>query len=157
MTSVTEYVKEEMNKADRLEDGTRKGTVGFALTALQRRLASSPEAIYQSLKRRRSKLETPGRRRRLRSRGQLAPEHCRKWRTRKTSGNLPIKCSPDEYENFEEAVVDQATAAQTIQELEAEIVILDGLEEQARQLVHSGAGPQVGRAVQAAAEHARDA
>jgi SNF2 family DNA or RNA helicase len=44
--SVTEYVKEEMNKADRLEDGGRKGTVGFALTALQRRLASSPEAIF---------------------------------------------------------------------------------------------------------------
>src|SRR6202051_3018420 len=32
--SVTSYVKEEMNRADRLEDGTRKGTVGFALTAL---------------------------------------------------------------------------------------------------------------------------
>ncbi|HEY8354208.1 MAG TPA: helicase-related protein, partial [Methylophilaceae bacterium] len=37
-----------------------------------------------------------------------------------------------------EAVVDQATAAQTIQELEAEIIILEGLEEQARQVVHSG-------------------
>lgn len=35
----------------------RKGTVGFALTILQRRLASSPEAIYQSLKRRRERLE----------------------------------------------------------------------------------------------------
>jgi superfamily II DNA/RNA helicase len=46
--------------------------------------------------------------------------------------------SPDDYENFEEAVVDQATAAQTIQELEAEIIILEGLEEQARQVVHSG-------------------
>ncbi|WP_238536884.1 helicase-related protein [Methylococcus capsulatus] len=39
---------------------------------------------------------------------------------------------------FEEAVVDQATAAQTIQELEAEILILEALEEQARQVVHSG-------------------
>jgi hypothetical protein len=37
--------------------GSRKGSVGFALTALQRRLASSPEAIYQSLKRRREHLE----------------------------------------------------------------------------------------------------
>ena len=34
-----------------------EGTVGFALTILQRRLASSPEAIYQSLKRRRERLE----------------------------------------------------------------------------------------------------
>ena len=39
---------------------------------------------------------------------------------------------------FEESVVDQATAAQTIQELEAEILILEALEEQARQVVHSG-------------------
>jgi superfamily II DNA or RNA helicase len=46
--------------------------------------------------------------------------------------------SPEDYENFEEAVVDQATAAQTIQELEAEIIILEGLEEQARKVVHSG-------------------
>jgi hypothetical protein len=34
------------------------GTVGFALTILQRRLASSPEAIYQSLRRRRERLES---------------------------------------------------------------------------------------------------
>jgi hypothetical protein len=46
--------------------------------------------------------------------------------------------SPDDYENFEEAVVDQATAAQSIHELEAEIIILEGLEEQARQVVYSG-------------------
>jgi hypothetical protein len=46
--AVTGYVKTEMGKADELE-GKRKGSVGFALTALQRRLASSPEAIFQSL------------------------------------------------------------------------------------------------------------
>ena len=34
--------------------------------------------------------------------------------------------------------LDQATAAQTIQELEAEILILERLEEQAKQVVHSG-------------------
>src|SRR5690606_9376329 len=53
---VTDYVRNEMNRADNL-DGKRRGTVGFALTQLQRRLASSPEAIYQSLKRRRKRLE----------------------------------------------------------------------------------------------------
>ena len=42
--AVTSYVKEEMGKADVLK-GPRKGSVGFALTALQRRLASSPEAF----------------------------------------------------------------------------------------------------------------
>ncbi len=53
---VTDYVRQEFNRADVLDTG-RKGTVGFALTTLQRRLASSPEAIYQSLKRRRERLE----------------------------------------------------------------------------------------------------
>jgi hypothetical protein len=52
--SVTQYVQTEMGKADQL-DGSRKGSVGFALTALQRRLASSPEAIFQSLKRRKER------------------------------------------------------------------------------------------------------
>jgi hypothetical protein len=42
--AVTAYVKEEMGKADQLK-GPRKGSVGFALTALQRRLASSPRRM----------------------------------------------------------------------------------------------------------------
>jgi hypothetical protein len=45
-----------MNRADKL-DGKKRNTIGFALTQLQRRLASSPEAIYQSLKRRRKRLD----------------------------------------------------------------------------------------------------
>ena len=48
-TAVTDYVREEMNRAEALQNDKRAGTVGFALTILQRRLASSPEAIYQSL------------------------------------------------------------------------------------------------------------
>src|SRR5438046_168752 len=54
---VTEYVREEFNRAEALDNEKRAGTVGFALTILQRRLASSPEAIYQSLRRRRERLE----------------------------------------------------------------------------------------------------
>jgi SNF2 family DNA or RNA helicase len=54
---VTTYVREEFNRADALQNDKRAGTVGFALTILQRRLASSPEAIYQSLRRRRERLE----------------------------------------------------------------------------------------------------
>ena len=53
---VTKYVQEEFNRADQLSNN-RKNTVGFALTILQRRLASSPEAIYQSLHRRCQRLE----------------------------------------------------------------------------------------------------
>src|SRR2546426_487396 len=54
---VTDYVREEFNRAEALQNDKRAGTVGFALTILQRRLASSPEAIYQSLRRRRERLE----------------------------------------------------------------------------------------------------
>src|SRR6266702_3955995 len=54
---VTDYVREEFNRADALDNEGRKGTVGFALTTLQRRLASSPEAIYQSLHRRSERLQ----------------------------------------------------------------------------------------------------
>lgn len=138
-SAVTEYVKTEFAKADKLADGGRKGTVGFALTALQRRLASSPEAIYQSLKRRRNKLKRRVEEEKLRQRGQVFAETFGDsdgfpddlW---EASDALPA----DDYETLEEAVVDQATAAQTIQELEAEIIILDSLQEQARQVVHSG-------------------
>ena len=57
-TAVTDYVREEFNRAEALANAKRAGTVGFALTILQRRLASSPEAIYQSLRRRRERLES---------------------------------------------------------------------------------------------------
>src|SRR5207248_11136050 len=66
---VTEYVRDEFNRADSLGNDGRKGTVGFALTILQRRLASSPEAIHQSLKRRRERLEARLREERLLKRG----------------------------------------------------------------------------------------
>ena len=140
--AVTDYVKEEMNRADQL-DGQRKGTVGFALTSLQRRLASSPEAIYQSLKRRRHKLTRRVEDEKLRQRGQSLAETLNDQEV--NGRNVPEDIwesddalSSEDYENFEESVVDQATAAQTIQELEAEIIILNALEEQARQVVHSG-------------------
>jgi len=55
--AVTDYVREEFNRAERLLDDKRRGTIGFALTILQRRLASSPQAIYKSLMRRRERLE----------------------------------------------------------------------------------------------------
>jgi hypothetical protein len=39
---VTDYVTTEFNRAEALQNDGRRGTVGFALTILQRRLASSP-------------------------------------------------------------------------------------------------------------------
>lgn len=136
--AVTDYVKEEMNKADRLQDAGRKGTVGFALTSLQRRLASSPEAIYQSLKRRHLRLKRRVEEEKLRQRGQIFAETLNVSDVPDNIWDAADELSSEAYEDLEEAVVDQATAAQTIQELEAEILILEGLEEQARQVVHSG-------------------
>jgi superfamily II DNA or RNA helicase len=53
--AVTDYVRREFNRAEAA--GGRVRTVGFALTILQRRLASSPEAIFRSLVRRRERLD----------------------------------------------------------------------------------------------------
>ncbi len=58
--AVTQYVREEMNRADKLltgQLGRRRNAVGFALTILQRRLASSPAAIHKSLERRLGRLK----------------------------------------------------------------------------------------------------
>src|SRR5208283_1496141 len=130
--SVTHYVKTEMGKADQL-DGKRKGSVGFALTALQRRLASSPEAIFQSLKRRKERLERRLREEKLGIRGKEV--------LAETVGDVPEDdddLNAEEQENLEETLVDQATASHTIAELEQEIVILQGLEHQAKAVVASG-------------------
>ena len=56
---VTDYVRHRMDRAKQIEQKNRRRglVVGFALAALQRRLASSPHAIYRSLRRRRERLE----------------------------------------------------------------------------------------------------
>jgi superfamily II DNA or RNA helicase len=56
-SQATDYVREEFNRAENLDNAGQIRTVGFALMILQRRLASSPEAIYQSLVRRRERLQ----------------------------------------------------------------------------------------------------
>ena len=130
--AVTEYVREEMGKADQLS-GSRKGSVGFALTTLQRRLASSPEAIYQSLKRRKERLSERLRAEKLGERG--------KSLLAETLDDVPEDdddLNADEQETLEEKLVDQATAAKTIAELETEIMILKDLEGQAKAVVASG-------------------
>ena len=145
---VTTYVREEMNRADNL-DGQKKNNVGFALTMLQRRLASSPEAIYQSLKRRRKRLEDRLAETKLMARGQSVKSN----HIAETIGEYSVKKKIDlpenldqldedlsaaEYELYVEQVVDQASAAETIPELEAEILSLKDLEYQALSVVQSG-------------------
>src|SRR5262249_13594577 len=130
---VTEYVREEFDRADKPAADGRKGTVGFALTTLQRRLASSPEAIYQSLRRRRERLEKRLREERLLHRGANAGVELLDGLPSLTGDDLDdLDDAPDaEVEAVEDRVVDQASAARTIAELEVEIGMLQGLEETA--------------------------
>src|SRR5262249_48325241 len=123
---VTDYVRNEFNRADSLENEGRKGTVGFALTILQRRLASSPEAIYQSLKRRRERFERRLREEQILKRGASVQDDIFQAVPSLTADDIDeLDDAPDEeVEETEETVVDQATAARTIAELEAEITIL---------------------------------
>jgi len=135
---VTQYVREEFNRADNLDKG-RKGTVGFALTILQRRLASSPAAIFQSLKRRKERLEKRVREERLLKRGADYRVESPLYLTLSDEDIDNLEDGPEgEMEDAEERVVDLATAAMTIAELEAEIEILKGLEKQAAGVLRSG-------------------
>ena len=137
---VTEYVREEFNRAEALENGKRSGTVGFALTVLQRRLASSPEAIYQSIRRRRERLESRIRELELLQRGANVAHAI--------SSEGPIlddddledldEAPEDEFEEAEEEILDQATAARSIIELKAEIETLKRLESLALAVRRSG-------------------
>ncbi len=136
--SVTDYVRDEFDRAAKLQNDKRAGTVGFALTILQRRLASSPEAIYQSLRRRKERLEGRLREMELLQRG---------GEVGLTVGG-PVLDAEDvedldeapesEVEETEEAILDQATAARSIVELKAEIETLKRLEGLALAVRRSG-------------------
>jgi superfamily II DNA or RNA helicase len=138
--AVTDYVTQEFNRAEALQNDKRAGTVGFALTILQRRLASSPEAIYQSLFRRRKRLESRLRELELLHRGgQAAP----------TIAGIESGLDADDVEDLEDApenevaaaeeeILDEATAAGTISELKAEIETLKRLEAMAFAVRRSG-------------------
>jgi SNF2 family DNA or RNA helicase len=138
--SVTDYVRDEFNRADALANDGRKGTVGFALTILQRRLASSPEAIYQSLKRRRERLERRLCDEQIQRRGANVQDDVFKTLSTLSADDIEEldDVPDDEVEKTEDAVVDQATAARTIAELEEEIRILQSLEALALKVRRSG-------------------
>ncbi len=137
---VTDYVREEFNRAEKLENDKRAGTVGFALTILQRRLASSPEAIYQSLRRRRERLESRLRELEVLQRGSKAALI--------VASEGPVldaeavedleEAPADELDAIEEEILDQATAARSMSELRAEIETLKGLEASALAVRRSG-------------------
>lgn len=137
--AVTSYVREGMYRAKQMEEGgdRRRGlAVGFALAALQRRLASSPQAIHRSLERRQDRLEKRLGEMRDIAEGKVA------LGTFTKSGGRSINFDDfdfddfrdDELEQIEGEVIDQETAARTIPELELEISQLAELEKKAAEL-----------------------
>ncbi len=127
---VTKYVSEGFNRAAALQNNKRAGNVGFALTILQRRLASSPEAIYQSLRRRRQRLEnTSVELEALQRRGDVESALDKMVSDLDDEDIEDLEEAPDdEVEDIEGELLDRATAASTIAELKAEIATLGRLE-----------------------------
>ena len=133
--TVTDYVRTEFSRIDDLEHGGRKSAIGFALTILQRRLASSPAAIYHSLRRRREKLET------RRKEEQGRPEGVLQAPVLSYDIDLEedLDDAPDsEIEAIEAELVNHATAAKTVAQLADEIAILRELEQRAQHVLRSG-------------------
>lgn len=130
---ITQYVTSEFDRADKLTN-QKKNTVGFALTSLQRRLASSPAAIHKSLNNRIKRLE-----KRLRDAQHDAAA---------LNGESDIddlgdfmdafdEAPDDERESLERRIADAATAATTIPELDIEINTLKRLERNAANVLNS--------------------
>ena len=138
--AVTDYVREEFNRAEALGNDKRAGTVGFALTILQRRLASSPEAIYQSLRRRRERLESRLRELEVLQRGNIAAPILHPDSQSLDAEDIEdLEDAPDnEVQTTEEEILDQATAAQSISELKLELETLKHLESLALAVCRSG-------------------
>jgi len=134
---VTEYVREQFNRAEALENGKRAGAVGFALTILQRRLASSPDAIYHSLRRRRERLESRLRELDLLQRGAAVPVYAGPVLDAEDIEDLD-DAPEEEVEAAEEEILDQATAAATLAEMKLEIAELVRLEKLAADVRRSG-------------------
>jgi superfamily II DNA or RNA helicase len=132
---VTSYVRNEMGRADKIADGKKRGMVGFALAILQRRLASSPYAIAQSLKRRRTKLAD-----RLADLKNPKPTKKKSWDEEIDFdvNDVDEELSAEELEKVEENLADEATAAKTIPDLEKELEELKLLEKQAADVLKAG-------------------
>ncbi len=129
--NVTRYVKEEFNRIDKLDKGGKKNVAGFALTILQRRLASSPEAIYQSIHRRRERLEA-------KLHEHTGGKHFSMGLIQAPLDDDYDDLPDDEREEIDEEAVDEASAANSADELRAEIQTLRELELEADRVRASG-------------------
>ncbi|MGQ9584105.1 MAG: helicase-related protein [Anaerolineae bacterium] len=120
--AVTKYVEEAYNRALQKE----KRNVAFALLILQRRLASSVRAARRSLERRKHRLEE------LLKLGQWLAEG-------RDIDEEALEDSPElERLKLEEELVERLTAAETREELEAEVDLLGNLIRLAREVERTG-------------------
>lgn len=137
--AVTSYVQDGMGRAQAMEAGgdRRRGlAVGFALAALQRRLASSPEAIFQSLKRRRERLATQlATAQRV---GRALPIVVDNSRFVDPDGLDIDDFEDDELEDIENEAIENVMTAETIAELMREVGELQLLETMAAKVRASG-------------------
>ena len=122
---VTDYVADGFNRAERLT-GNKRNSVGFAMTILQRRLASSPLAIYKSLERRTERLESDFR--------------AQKFSLDDSAAEL---LSDDEFpsgelERLENELAERATTSLTREELRREIETLHKLTDTAKKVFFGG-------------------
>ena len=136
---VTAYVREEFNRAAALQNDKRKGNVGFALTILQRRLASSPEAIYRSLRRRHERLQNTLYELEQQGSGKVEVSLSTSSSILDQEDIEDLEDAPgNEVEDAEGNLLDRATAASTRIELKAEIDTLKRLERLAAAVRESG-------------------
>jgi superfamily II DNA or RNA helicase len=137
--AVTSYVQLGMGRAQALEQGgdRRRGlAVGFALAALQRRLASSPEAIYQSLRRRKERLAVQLLQ--AQKAGAIEEVHRLGGRLGDPDGFDADDFDDEEFEKLEDEAIENAMSARSVVELEAEIAELKSLENLAGEVRASG-------------------
>jgi superfamily II DNA or RNA helicase len=122
---VTQYARKQFNLAQKLSN-SRKTCVGFVMTLLQRRLASSPKAIYLTLKRREDRLTK-----------QMED-------IQNGIGDIPTESKPistdddfveEDEDSDESSLTESETAANNVEELKEEIDCLHGLVAQAKSIL----------------------
>jgi len=145
---VTGYVTHEMNRVDRMRatgEGRRGNRVGFALTILQRRLASSPAAIHRSLMRRRERLEAEREEAGTTSHGGVlepSPSESR-LEQQLDADDDSFDDSYDDLDDAEREALDDelvggASTARSVAELDVEITALLRLEALAKRILDDG-------------------
>ncbi|MGD9793991.1 MAG: helicase-related protein, partial [Acidimicrobiia bacterium] len=137
--AVSSYVRDGMGRAQAMEQGgdRRRGlAVGFALAALQRRLASSPDAIFHSLRRRKEKLTVQLLQ--AQKAGHLGEVQRLAGRLADPDGFDSDDFDAEEFEQLEDEAIENAMSVESLVELEREITELRVLEMLAADLRASG-------------------